>query len=126
MIGLHMAAKFPSADVTTFLNVAAALLAVSVAVYAFVPLIIELALQRSADADIGVRRATRADAAFGALLFSVAMFGISLLLGILATYAHVQAVHIAQVVLLVMGVVLLLAGTLSLGHMLRAFQRGGR
>jgi hypothetical protein len=107
-----------------FLSMSAALLAVAVGVFAFVPLIIEIALQRSADADVALRRARRADAAFDWLLGAIGALGVSLLCGIYSSYFEVFAVYVVQVVLLVLGVALLLLGTLRLGLNLRAIRRG--
>ncbi len=107
----------------TFLNVAAALLAVTVGVYAFVPLIIELALQRSADADQGVRQAREADRAFDVLLLAVASLGASTCAGIAVMYEHRAWVYTMQTALLVVGMLTLLAGVLDLGRVLRKVRR---
>jgi heme/copper-type cytochrome/quinol oxidase subunit 2 len=113
----------PAGRVTDFMAIAAGLLAVSVGVFAFVPLIIELALQRSADADRAYRRARHADTAFDLLLTSIAAFGVALLLGVVATYTNGRAFYLAEVTLAVIGIVTLLLGTLWLGGTLRVIRK---
>jgi hypothetical protein len=116
---------FPRDLVLHFTLVAAGLLAVSVGVFAFVPVIIELALQRSPDAERAYRQARRADTAFDYVLGSVVLLGASVMLGILSTYEQWYVTYIGQVVLLGVGIVVLVAGTFVLGITLRSVRRGG-
>lgn len=116
--------EFPAGRVSDFLGIAAGLLAVAIGVYAFVPLILELAMQRRGDPDDAARQVRRADRYFDLLLGSVVALGASLCLGLVATYVHVQAVYVCQVGFLAIGIVVLLTGTVGLGWTLRAVRRG--
>jgi len=122
--GYVLASAFPIDRVLHFTGVGGGLLAVSVGVFAFVPLIIEIALQRSVDPDKAVRQARRADSAFDLVLVSVVLFGVSLCMGLLATYVHFYPLYVSEVALLAAGVVALLVGTVQVGVTLRNVRRG--
>jgi hypothetical protein len=115
---------FPAGRVSDFLGVAAGLLAVAIGVYAFVPLILELAMQRRGDPDDAARHVRRADRCFDLLLGSVVALGASLCLGLVATYVHARAIYICQVGFLAAGILVLLIGTVALGWTLRTVRRG--
>lgn len=101
------------------MSVGAALLAISVGVFAFLPVIVELARHRSASADAALSRAQRAYFAFDALLTSVILLGATVLIGVLLLYAPSHWLYFAQIATLVTGVSSLLVGTMILGWTLR-------
>lgn len=109
--------------VEQFEQMVAALLACSLAVFVFVPLILELAMQRSADPDKAIARTRRAGFAFDLLLASIISYGLSLCLGLAVIYTHWWAVYVAEVVLLCAGVGAMLTGTVGLGILLRNLRR---
>jgi len=114
---------FPAGRVSEFLGTASGLLAIAIGVYAFVPLIIEIALQQSDDPDEAAAFAGRADRYFDLLLASVVALGASVSLGLLVTYVHIQALYLLQVTLLATGVIVLLIGTVGLGWTFRTIRR---
>lgn len=115
---------FPVSRVSDFLGVAAGLLAVAIGVYAFMPLILELAMQRRGDPDDAARHVRRTDRCIDLLLGSVVVLGASLCLGLVATYVHVKAIYVCQVGCLAAGILILLIGTITLGWTLRTVRRG--
>lgn len=118
-----LAASFPTGRVSDLLGVAAGLLAVSVGVFAFVPLIIELTLERSRDADRARIRAHRADHGFDVLLVSIALLGGAVGFGMITLFVHWRATYILEIACCAVGVASLLVGTLVLGLTLRAIRR---
>ena len=119
------AGGFPAGRVSEFLGTASGLLAIAIGVYAFVPLIIEIAMQQSGDPDEAAAYASRADRHFDLLLGSVVALGTSVGLGLLNTYVHIQALYLLQVILLAAGVTVLLIGTVGLGWTFRTIRRRG-
>jgi hypothetical protein len=116
--------QYPIELIKHFSGVAASLLAVAVGVYAFVPLIVELALNRSDDPHRAFWRARRAERAFDSLLLAVAALGLSLCCGILAIYVRIVWIYWIEVGSLVLGLVTLLIGVLVLGWALRTVRTG--
>jgi hypothetical protein len=109
--------------VEQFEQMAAALLACSLAVFVFVPLILELAMQRSVDPDKAIARTRRAGVAFDIVLASIISYGLSLCLGLIVIYTHWWTSYVAEVILLCVGVASMLVGTVGLGILLRSLRR---
>ena len=112
----------PRPSVMHLTSVAATLLAISVGIFAFVPLIIDIAINRSADPNVARRRAKRAHSAFDILLAAVFALGLSVGCGLLLLYTTIHPIYVAEAVLLAGGLAGLMLGTLVLGWTLRALR----
>jgi hypothetical protein len=121
---MHLAMHvFPSDTVSEFCTIAAGLLAVSVGVFAFTPLIMELAVKRATDPDKAVEQTRKAGRAFDLLLLSIGALGLDVGLGILLQFWHNHPAYVCQVVLLSIGLALLWIGVLGLGLLFRQLRK---
>jgi hypothetical protein len=100
-------------------SISAGLLAISVGIFAFVPVLIELALQRTASADIAVRRSHRAFRSLDILLGSVFLLGISVVCATILVPIRDCRLYLIELTTACLGDVTLLLGVTALGLSLR-------
>lgn len=117
--------SFPLDLVEQFEQIASALLACALAVFAFVPLVLEFAMQRSADPDKALLRFRRAGIGFDVLLVSITLYGVCICTGMAAIFQHWWWLYVMQAVTLCAATATMLSGAIAVGVQLRSFRKSG-
>ena len=110
---------WPENRVNSLTGISAALLAVSVSLFALLPIMVDLSEMRSRDALQAISGHKRIGRCFDLILASVVCFGLCVLSGLVLLGVEWYAVYLLQIAALVLGVLLLLIGVLLAGAVMR-------
>lgn len=110
---------WPESRIQSLTGIGAALLAVSVSLFALLPIMVDLSEMRSSTALQAIAGYKRIERSFDLILASVVCFGLCVLSGLVLLGVEWYAVYLLQIGAMVAGVVLLLSGVLLAGAVMR-------